>query len=126
MGNDYCLYLSSCFLVLQGQRKFSRWCGFNPILLTLSLENVEYFKNGTGAPHIVNAQFQDLFATFGGAGSTLPLLIAMLIVCRSKRIKELGKLALVPRIFGINEPIIFGPYCTQSSHFYSFCLSPNF
>ena len=100
---------------------------FNPILLTLSLENVEYFKNGTGAPHIVNAQFQDLFATFGGAGSTLSLLIAMLIVCRSKRIKELGKLALVPGIFGINEPIIFGlPIVLNPLIFIPFVLVPTF
>lgn len=100
---------------------------FNPILLTHSLENVEYFKNGTGAPHIVNAQFQDLFATFGGAGSTLSLLIAMLIVCRSKRIKELGKLALVPGIFGINEPIIFGlPIVLNPLIFIPFVLVPTF
>ncbi len=32
----------------------------------------------------------------------------MLLFCKSRRIKELGKLSLVPGIFGINEPIIFG------------------
>ena len=32
----------------------------------------------------------------------------MLLFCRSKRVRELGKLALIPGIFGINEPIIFG------------------
>ena len=35
-------------------------------------------------------QFQDLFATFGGAGSTLSLVIAMLLFCKSKRITNLG------------------------------------
>jgi PTS system cellobiose-specific IIC component len=49
-----------------------------------------------------------LFATFGGCGSTLSLIIAMLLFCKSKRIKELGKLSLVPGLFGINEPIVFG------------------
>ena len=35
-------------------------------------------------------------------------MIAMLFFCRSKRIKELGKLAFIPGLFGINEPIVFG------------------
>ena len=81
---------------------------FNPILQTLSAENLAAFQAGEALPNIISQQFQDLFATFGGAGSTLSLLIAMLLFCRSKRVRELGKLALIPGIFGINEPIIFG------------------
>ncbi len=81
---------------------------FNPILQTLSAENLAAFQAGDAIPNIISQQFQDLFATFGGAGSTLSLLIAMLLFCRSKRVRELGKLALIPGIFGINEPIIFG------------------
>ncbi len=81
---------------------------FNPILQTLSLENLDYFRTGEGVGHIICQQFQDLFATFGGAGSTLSLVIAMILFCKSKRITELGKLSLVPGIFNINEPIIFG------------------
>ena len=88
---------------------------FNPILQTLALDNLNLWKEvgqsgftvGNGA-HIISQQFQDLFATFGGCGSTLSLLIAMLLFCKSKRITELGKLALVPGIFGINEPSVFG------------------
>jgi PTS system cellobiose-specific IIC component len=81
---------------------------YNPILQTLSAENLEFFKTGVGQGHIISQQFQDLFATFGGCGSTLSLLIAMLLFCKSIRIKELGKLSLIPGIFGINEPILFG------------------
>ena len=81
---------------------------FNPILQTLAIENLEYFKSGVGTPHIINQQFQDLFATFGGGGSTLSLIIAMLLFCKSARIKQLSRLSLVPGIFNINEPIIFG------------------
>lgn len=80
----------------------------NPILTTLGLENLEAYKAHQELPHIITQQFQDLFATFGGCGSTLSLLIAMLFFCKSKRITELGKLAIVPGIFGINEPIVFG------------------
>ncbi|WP_312443042.1 PTS cellobiose transporter subunit IIC [Lacrimispora sp.] len=81
---------------------------FNPILQTLSAENLAAFQAGQPLPNIISQQFQDLFATFGGCGSTLSLLIAMLFFCRSKRIKELGKLAFIPGLFGINEPIVFG------------------
>lgn len=81
---------------------------FNPILQTLAAENLQALKEGLAIPNIISQQFQDLFATFGGAGSTLSLLVAMLFFCKSKRIKQLGKLALVPGMFGINEPIIFG------------------
>ena len=81
---------------------------FNPILQTLSAENLNAYRAGEELPNIINQQFQDLFATFGGAGSTLSLLIAMFIFCKSKRITELGKLSILPGFFGINEPIVFG------------------
>lgn len=81
---------------------------FRPILLALSAENASALQAGLPLPHIINTQFQDLFATYGGGGSTLSLLIAMFAFCKSRRIKELGKLAIIPGIFGINEPIIFG------------------
>lgn len=100
---------------------------YNPILQTLSAENLEAFRNGQEIPNIISQQFQDLFATFGGAGSTLSLLIAMALFCRSKRIKNLGKLSLIPGIFGINEPIIFGlPIILNPIMFIPFLIVPTF
>lgn len=81
---------------------------FRPILYALSAENLSALQSGMQLPHIINVQFQDLFATYGGGGSTLSMLIVMFFFCRSKRIQELGKLSIIPAIFGINEPIIFG------------------
>lgn len=93
---------------------------FNPILQTLSTGNV------AGEHHIICQQFQDLFATFGGAGSTLSLVIAMLLFCKSKRIKNLGKMSLVPGIFGINEPILFGlPIVLNPAMLVPFILVPT-
>ena len=34
--------------------------------------------------------------------------MVIVIISKSKRLKDLGKLALVPGIFGINEPVVFG------------------
>lgn len=93
---------------------------FNPILQTLSAGNV------AGEHHIICQQFQDLFATFGGAGSTLSLVIAMLLFCKSQRIKNLGRMSLVPGIFNINEPILFGlPIVLNPSMIVPFILVPT-
>ena len=93
---------------------------FNPILQTLSAGNV------AGEHHIICQQFQDLFATFGGCGSTLSLVIAMLLFCKSKRITNLGRLSLVPGIFGINEPIVFGlPIVLNPTMLIPFVLVPT-
>lgn len=99
---------------------------FNPILQTLAADNLAALQSGQPIPNIISQQFQDLFATFGGCGSTLSLLIAMLLFCKSKRIKELGKLAFVPGIFGINEPIVFGlPIVLNPTILIPFMLVPT-
>lgn len=58
--------------------------------------------------HIVTQQFVDQFITFGGAGMTLGLVIAVLFFAKSERLKTLGELSIVPGVFNINEPILFG------------------
>ena len=99
---------------------------FNPVLRVLSLENLDAFQNGSPLPNIITGSFQDMFATFGGAGSTLSLLIAALIVCKSERIKKLAGLSLVPGIFGINEPIIYGlPIMLNPLMFIPFVIVPT-
>ncbi|MDR2008836.1 MAG: PTS cellobiose transporter subunit IIC [Alphaproteobacteria bacterium] len=100
---------------------------YNPILRVLTLENLDAFKAGEQLPHIITGAFQDMFATFGGGGSTLSLLIAMFIFCRSQRIRSLGKLSFIPGLFGINEPIIFGlPIVLNPILLIPFILVPTF
>ncbi|MBQ1531518.1 MAG: PTS transporter subunit EIIC [Solobacterium sp.] len=79
----------------------------NPILDSLSFENLTAFRAGSPLPHIINRQFR-ILTTFGGAGSTLPLCFLMAFMAKSQRMKRLGKAALPMGIFFINEPIIFG------------------
>ncbi len=81
---------------------------FAPITKILTIENLEAFQAGLPLPNIFTDPFSNFFTGFGGGGSTLSLVIVMLLFCKSKRIKQLGKLSIVPGIFGINEPIIFG------------------
>lgn len=85
---------------------------------TLSLAN--------GA-NIVTQQFNDNFTSTGGSGVTVCLILAMLIAGRSNHIKSLGKLALGPNIFNINEPIIFGlPIVFNPLMFIPFIAVPLF
>ena len=81
---------------------------FTPITKILTMENLEAFQAGLPLPNIFTGAFSNFFTNYGGGGSTLSLVIVMLLFCKSERIKKLGKLSLVPGIFGINEPIIFG------------------
>ena len=43
----------------------------------------------------------------GGAGNTLPIVL-MGLKSKSKQIKAVSKASLIPSIFGINEPVVFG------------------
>ncbi len=98
---------------------------YNPILLALSAQNQEALAAGLPAPNIINAQFQSLFATIGGGGCTLSLLIAVLLFCKSERLQKLARLCIAPGIFNINEPVIFGlPVVLNPVLFIPFILTP--
>ena len=79
-----------------------------PIWLTLTAENAAAFNAGEPIPYIINYQFYSNFIKIGGAGGTLGLALVMTFLAKSKQYKALGKLAVGPGIFNINEPIIFG------------------
>ena len=74
------------------------------------LENAAAYAAGTPLtelPRIVTSSFYFNFVAIGGGGATLGLVLLML---RSKsiQIRTVGKLAIIPGIFGINEPVLFG------------------
>ncbi len=79
----------------------------NPLLLSLSMENVRAFQAGETLPNIVNDQFARV-CTFGGAGSTLALVVLMVFLAKSRTMKEVGRIALPMGVFFINEPVILG------------------
>ncbi len=68
------------------------------------------FANDANALHatgIVTEPFFHIFAHLGGSGATWPLVIYMLR-SRSSQLRTVGKVALGPAIFNINEPVTFG------------------
>lgn len=71
-------------------------------------ENVDAIANGVATPHFMTEQFFQWFIWIGGAGATLSLALLMTFLGRSQFAKTMGKVTLVPGIFNINEPLIFG------------------
>lgn len=62
-----------------------------------------------GVPHRVTwGVMNDVFANMGGSGMTLGLIIAIFLVSRRKDYRTIAKMALVPGLFNINEPLMFG------------------
>ena len=64
-------------------------------------------SNATGGHGIVTEPFFHIFAHLGGSGATWPLVVYMLL-SRSAQLRTVGKIALGPAIFNINEPVTFG------------------
>lgn len=73
-------------------------------------ENMEVFQSTGNAhelPNIFTEQFLQWFVWIGGAGTTLALVVLFLF-SKSNYLKQLGRLSILPGIFNINEPVIFG------------------
>ena len=75
-----------------------------PIRMALDVQNQEAMVAGAALPNIVGNAF---FSIVCWGGSALGLVMLML-KSKSKRFRELGKVAVVPALFGITEPVIFG------------------
>ncbi len=83
------------------------------LLQANTLENQAILDSGkeltiANGGHIVTQQFLDQFINVTGAGLTIGMVIYMVAFARSKQLKTLGRLEMVPAIFNINEPILFG------------------
>ena len=80
----------------------------NPFWITYLVENQHALANGAEQlPHIYLQGFWDFYLLIGGIGSTLPLIFMAMRSC-SKQLKSVGKIGLIPSLFNINEPILFG------------------
>lgn len=80
-----------------------------PIFLTGIQANIDAVAAGQPALNIVTyeATFTMAFVTIGGMCATLGLNLLM-CVSKSKQLKTMGRVFLIPSIFNINEPVMFG------------------
>jgi PTS system cellobiose-specific IIC component len=77
-----------------------------PAYYQLQFQNTDAHLHHAAIPHIV-AVSTFMFVFPGGSGATLPLVLMMLRSPLS-RLRKLAYASVVPAIFSINEPVIFG------------------
>lgn len=96
-----------------------------PIYLTLLQRNAEAVLNGTPPPHIPSSPFFYL-VFIGGAGCTLPIAI-LLNLSRVRRLRNLGRMTILPALINVNEPLIYGLPVALNPYFaIPFFFSPLF
>ena len=98
----------------------------DPIWNTLALENLDAFKAGEALPHIITKPFMETFTVgLGGSGMTLMVVMLMAFVMKSRQMKDIGRLAIGPGLFNVNEPVIFGlPIVLNASILIPWVLTP--
>ena len=91
-----------------------------PIFQVLQDANKTVSMAGGVPTNIICQSFWDSFASIGIIGS----IIAIVLIAKSKRYKEMKKIAGVPYIFNVGEPTLFGiPLMMNVIYFIPFILS---
>lgn len=70
-------------------------------------ETSNYLFGEGGLPFIAPEPFYQWFVWVGGSGATLALAI-LFVFSKSAYLKQVGKFSIIPGVFNINEPMIFG------------------
>lgn len=79
---------------------------------------------GLPLTHIMTEAFWNFLIVIGGSGATFGLVL-LFLRSKSVHLRAMGKLSLVPSMFNINEPVIFGtPIVMNPIFFIPFILSP--
>lgn len=95
-----------------------------PLWLSMLTENQAARLAGRALPHLATREFFLWFVWQGGSGGTLALLLCLLFA-RATSLKTTARLALVPAIFNINEPLLFGlPIVLNPTLLVPFLLGP--
>lgn len=82
---------------------------FSPAISVCLLGNLEAFMAGTPVAELPNLAFVTIYAamSLGGSGNLIGLAISMM-KAKSQRYKALFKVAGIPSLFNISEPMMFG------------------
>lgn len=122
----YACYHMLCALVF--------FCGINsqvvigvamPFLMQNGALNEKAFQAGEEVIFAAT-NATDAMIWAGGTGATLGLVLLMALTAKSQYFKKLGRMAVGPGIFNINEPVIFGtPVCFNPLFMLPFILTPG-
>ena len=100
-----------------------------PIWITNLAENTAAYQAGTEMKNIITVAFMDNFVYLGGGGATIGLVLVLGYIARkkhtSKQTKILAPITVVPGLFNINEPTMFGvPVVLNFALLIPFILAP--
>ncbi|VPD55359.1 PTS system transporter subunit IIC [Streptococcus pneumoniae] len=65
-------------------------------------------ENAAGGHFAVAGEFSNMLVIAGGSGATLGLCLYIAFASKSEQLKAIGRASVVPALFNINEPLIFG------------------
>lgn len=92
-----------------------------------ALENLEAMAAGQPLPNMLTNTWWFTFAQLGGSGGIIGLAVCMFLFSKSERYKTLGKIAILPALCSISEPIVFGvPLVLNVMMLIPMILSPLF
>ena len=101
-----------CFIYSMGISTWVLTPVDEPVKLAVITANLELVAAGVATYQNLGIFTETfMFCTYlwiGGVGCTLSLCLLMMFICKSSELKALGRACVVPGIFNINEPIIFG------------------
>lgn len=89
--------------------------------------NQQLVHAGMQASHALTINCQDYIMNMGGTGSTFIVPFLFLLLAKSAQNKAVGKAAIIPGCFSVNEPILFGaPIIMNPTFFIPFLITPMF
>ena len=95
-----------------------------PFAIQYASENITAYTNGQTVSHMFTFGFYYNILQVSGSGLTLGLVLLM-IKSKAKSLNVIGKVGIIPSLFGINEPIIFGvPIMLNPFLFIPFVFGP--
>lgn len=107
----------------------------NAVIKPLWLANLDAnkvaYQTGETLPNIFTSVFMDNFVFIGGGGATIGLVLALGYLAHkkkaSKQLKTLAPITVIPGLFNINEPAMFGvPIVLNILLLVPFILAPMF
>jgi len=79
----------------------------SPISTQFLAENIANYQANLPMTHFFTPGPESAFGNFTGTGVTIGC-VFWCLMSKNKALKQIGRVALIPALFGINEPILFG------------------
>ena len=87
--------------------------------------NLALYKAGHFPFHSLTENFGNFVGELGGTGATFVVPFIFILLMKSKQLKAIGKASVIPVMFAVNEPLLFGaPIILNPYFFIPFVLSP--